>query len=78
MTVATVATAVTRIMADRHYATDGLVGAAIGFASGYGVPWLLHYRYGPRLVDREPESVKVTVLPIAAPHALGVGLVGLL
>jgi membrane-associated phospholipid phosphatase len=32
-----------RILGDRHYATDVLVGAMIGFAVGYGMPTLLHY-----------------------------------
>ncbi|MEI9947869.1 MAG: phosphatase PAP2 family protein [Pseudomonadota bacterium] len=32
-----------RVMGDRHYATDVLVGAMIGFAVGYGMPTLLHY-----------------------------------
>jgi hypothetical protein len=35
-----------RIMGDRHYATDVLAGAAIGFGFGFGVPTLLHYRNG--------------------------------
>lgn len=34
-------TGILRIAADRHYATDVLAGAAIGFASGYLVPLLL-------------------------------------
>ncbi|MGO9834044.1 MAG: phosphatase PAP2 family protein [Polyangiaceae bacterium] len=33
-----------RIMGDRHYASDVLTGAAIGFGFGFGVPTLLHYR----------------------------------
>jgi membrane-associated phospholipid phosphatase len=33
-----------RVMGDRHYATDVLTGAAIGFGFGFGVPTLLHYR----------------------------------
>jgi membrane-associated phospholipid phosphatase len=37
---------VLRIMGDRHYATDVLTGAAIGFGFGFGVPTLLHYRSG--------------------------------
>ncbi|HKO47257.1 MAG TPA: phosphatase PAP2 family protein [Polyangiaceae bacterium] len=32
-----------RVVGDRHYATDVLVGAMIGFAVGYGMPTLLHY-----------------------------------
>jgi membrane-associated phospholipid phosphatase len=32
-----------RVLGDRHYATDILVGAMIGFGVGYGVPTLLHY-----------------------------------
>ena len=43
---ATAGTAISRVVADRHYFTDGLMGAAIGFGAGYGLPWLLHYRYG--------------------------------
>jgi membrane-associated phospholipid phosphatase len=36
---------VLRIMGDRHYATDVLAGAALGFSFGFGLPWLLHYRF---------------------------------
>ena len=32
-----------RVLADRHYASDVVVGAMIGFAVGYGVPTLFHY-----------------------------------
>ena len=39
-------TAVTRLVADRHYATDVVVGTGLGFAVGYAVPVLLHYSYG--------------------------------
>jgi membrane-associated phospholipid phosphatase len=34
---------VLRIMGDRHYTTDVLAGAAIGFSFGYTLPWFLHY-----------------------------------
>jgi hypothetical protein len=43
MSVAT-AQAVLRISSDNHYATDVVLGAALGLASGYGLPKLLHYR----------------------------------
>jgi membrane-associated phospholipid phosphatase len=55
-----------RIMGDRHYATDVLTGAAIGFGFGYGVPTLLHYR------DRERPTGGVMLAPL-----LGAGRFGL-
>jgi hypothetical protein len=55
-------TAVSRLMADRHYASDVLVGMAVGFGLGYGVPVLLHYR-------RSATPVSVAVQP----DALGAG-----
>lgn len=36
-------TGTTRLMADRHYASDVLLGLGIGFGFGYAVPVLLHY-----------------------------------
>jgi membrane-associated phospholipid phosphatase len=36
-------TALSRLVADRHYASDVIVGTGVGFAFGYGVPILLHY-----------------------------------
>jgi len=32
-----------RIMADKHYATDVLLGMGVGLFGGYGLPMLLHY-----------------------------------
>lgn len=40
-------TAVSRVAADRHYATDVLVGMGLGFGVGYAVPVLLHYSHAP-------------------------------
>jgi membrane-associated phospholipid phosphatase len=37
------ATGTLRVLGDRHYVTDVLVGAMIGFGVGYGLPTLLHY-----------------------------------
>ncbi len=37
------ATAAFRVMGDRHYVSDVLVGAAIGFGTGFALPMLLHY-----------------------------------
>jgi len=46
MSMLTVGTGLARIVADEHYTTDVLTAMVIGFGSGYGLPWLLHYRYG--------------------------------
>ncbi|HVH43010.1 MAG TPA: phosphatase PAP2 family protein [Labilithrix sp.] len=43
LSVAT-AQAVLRINSDNHYATDVILGASLGLASGYALPKLLHYR----------------------------------
>jgi hypothetical protein len=80
MLLFTTATAVSRVMADRHYASDDLAGAGIGFATGYGLPWLLHYRHGGRL-HRDADgnaSRPIAVVPLASSGTLGVGIVGAL
>jgi membrane-associated phospholipid phosphatase len=46
LTLAT-ADGVLRVVGDRHYATDVLAGGGIGFAFGYAMPMLLHFRAGP-------------------------------
>jgi membrane-associated phospholipid phosphatase len=46
MSVAT-ATALLRIVADKHYLSDVVVGAAVGTASGLLLPLVLHYRASP-------------------------------
>jgi membrane-associated phospholipid phosphatase len=68
------ATGVARIMGDKHYASDVLVGAAIGLASGFLVPWL-HYRGGPQ--RQETGSIRLLPAPFAAPSGGGMGVVGL-
>jgi hypothetical protein len=44
-TAGAVVTAVSRILADRHYATDVIVGLGMGFGFGYAVPVVLHYSH---------------------------------
>jgi membrane-associated phospholipid phosphatase len=55
-------TGVLRLVGDRHFASDVLVGAAVGFGFGYGLPVLLHYTAG------RDESLIVT------PSSQGFGL----
>jgi len=52
-----------RILGDRHYATDVLTGALVGFGFGYGMPVLLHYSF-------RAERANVSISPLG----LGVGL----
>jgi membrane-associated phospholipid phosphatase len=61
---------VLRIMGDRHYTTDVLTGAAIGFGFGFGLPTLLHYRTGAG-ADRSALG-RLSVSPM-----LGAGTMGL-
>jgi len=44
-TTSAVASGVSRIMADRHYASDVIVGFGFGFGFGYAIPTLLHYSH---------------------------------
>jgi membrane-associated phospholipid phosphatase len=67
MVAATAATGVTRVIGDRHYATDVLAGSLIGFGVGYGLPWLLHYRRGVRA-----EAAGPIILPLASSDGFGV------
>lgn len=50
-------TAVLRMVADKHYFTDVLVGAVVGGAAGYAVPALLHG------VDENDDATKARVVP---------------
>jgi membrane-associated phospholipid phosphatase len=61
-----------RIIGDRHYATDVLAGAAIGWSFGYGMPTLLHY--GVSAAGR-PSPTSWTLSPMLGPRA-GLSLAG--
>jgi membrane-associated phospholipid phosphatase len=52
-----------RVMSDFEYLTDVLMGAIVGFVSGYLVPWVLHYQGGARPELRAP--VAMLPLPLA-------------
>lgn len=68
-------TAAFRVVADMHYASDVMLGAAIGTLVGYGVP-LLHYRNfgGSRRERRDgshPVGLQLSLLPVSG--GVGVG-----
>jgi len=75
MILATLTTAVARVMSDRHWATDTLFGAAVGFGTGYGLPWLLHYRARSEGGDNGP---RVGVVPFGSQGAVGLAMVGII
>jgi membrane-associated phospholipid phosphatase len=75
LSAATAVTGVARMVADRHHATDVLFGAGFGFAVGYGLPWLLHYRHGTARPG-EGRQTSIHLLPWTAASALGAAVVG--
>jgi hypothetical protein len=66
------AVGVLRIAADRHYATDVLLGAGVGLLSGWLLPWLLHYDVGEALGD----TTSITVAPRIDDDVIGVQVFG--
>lgn len=59
---AAAATAFSRIMADQHYATDVLTGAAVGTLIGFAVP-AVHYGFGRFRPGGSASPTHVVVLP---------------
>ncbi|WP_437876911.1 phosphatase PAP2 family protein [Sorangium sp. So ce513] len=73
---AAAAVATLRVVSDQHFASDALTGAAVGTLTGFGLPWLLHYRGGaPASTSaRAPREAAVSITFVPAP--LGGYLVG--
>lgn len=74
-----VTTGALRIVADKHWASDVIVGEALGFASGYLIPTLLFYRSasGPSASSRvlERRGIQgVTVAPWIGPKTVALGI----
>jgi membrane-associated phospholipid phosphatase len=71
-----------RIVADRHYASDVLVGAAIGVGSGFAMPVLLHYggvgtfSVHPAREHAREARVDVLFTPFATPEGVGAAATG--
>lgn len=62
-----------RMMADRHYFSDVLVGAGVGTLVGLLVPWLFHYREGVR--PAAPSASALTTQQFVVPTGLGASYV---
>jgi membrane-associated phospholipid phosphatase len=67
-----VANGIARISADRHYISDVIVGAALGWGVGFAMPVLLHYEWSAAA----PQSAWV-VSPWATSNTLGLAALGL-
>lgn len=66
------ANGVGRIAADRHYLTDVIAGAILGFGAGFGMPVLLHYRWFGSAPKRS-----WALLPWITGESFGAGAAGL-
>ena len=72
-------TGVLRIVADRHWASDVLVGSAVGASVGYFLPSLLHYRlFQAKRVDTSMKTSfgYVAPMPVVLEKGGGLGVVG--
>lgn len=61
-----------RILADKHYASDVLLGAGVGILSGWLVPWLLHYD----VLDEPRLGVRGTIAPMVDEDRIGAQIFG--
>jgi hypothetical protein len=76
-----------RVMSDKHYASDVLLGAGVGLFGGYVLPSLLHYGFGTRARPTESvlpqwqvrvggQSIRTAMAPVVGPGGVGLTLVG--
>ncbi len=69
---------VLRVVTDNHWATDQLAGLAIGALVGWGVPYLMHYRFHGRPAADETSSSSsppgALILPVPLAYEGGGGL----
>jgi membrane-associated phospholipid phosphatase len=56
-----------RLIADRHYASDVLIGAGVGLLAGLGLPYLTTYGWG------DPDASSVAVVPLVNTAEVGAG-----
>jgi membrane-associated phospholipid phosphatase len=56
-----------RIIADRHYATDVIIGAVVGLGTGFLLPYLLHFHRWGDAPDPTGGSVAELSSPLSAP-----------
>ncbi len=64
-----------RVTSDRHYISDVIVGAGLGAALGFVVPYFVHYRK-PSATNAERTQVGWTLEPSVSEHTLALNLSG--
>lgn len=63
--------AILRVVGDYHYLTDILVGAAVGFTTGFLMPYLLHYQWNPGSEEVRSDVTTLGRAPLSAPIMIG-------
>jgi len=67
------ATGTLRVVADKHYFSDVLIGSLLGFAIGYGLPRYLHYTDWNEVKNEKPKAFYPLVpVPYVADRQAGV------
>jgi membrane-associated phospholipid phosphatase len=70
--------AVSKLMADDHWASDILGGVALGIAFGWGLPTLTHFRkHSAEESQHVVKPLLVTAVPMAFDRGAGLGVVGM-
>ena len=78
LTATATTTGVLRVVADKHWPSDVVAGGLVGWASGFGLPWLLHYQYGeaPQALGAGVLPPNMAFLPMVSDTRLGLGVGG--
>jgi PAP2 superfamily len=79
MISASLTTGIARLMADKHWASDVLLGWSIGTFSGYVLPSVLHYGFGHGKAVGAIQVGELSMVPTAQvfPRGGGLGMVGM-
>jgi hypothetical protein len=79
LSASAVTVGVLRGVADRHWASDNIIGGLIGGAIGFGLPYLLHYRHGRRQAFGTGFLLpNMVVAPLVSNDVWGLGVSGFL
>jgi membrane-associated phospholipid phosphatase len=71
------ATGLFRIVGDRHFLSDVILGAAFGFSLGYLYPYLFHYQYGEDKPAASSATAAWGLVPGAQQTPYGVSMLGM-